>query len=193
MTKTSRNLFIMLMLSLLILSVLRYYYWKRQNLIYIEGGGDKQLVANLPNKHQSAELLAEIKRRLVKLINYCIETEPDNRSVKILKSRFKSDNVQETSENDSGTSYTIDKGEELHLCLRDKETRQLHDINILMFVSIHELAHVMSSSYGHNEEFARNFVFLLKKASQCGVYVPENYSKNEKNFCGIKVNSNPLF
>ena len=39
-----------------------------------------------------------------------------------------------------------------------------------MFVAIHELAHIMSKTYGHNDEFRENFIFLLDNASKCGIY-----------------------
>ena len=61
------------------------------------------------------------------------------------------------------TSYSLNKGEKIVFCLRSEETKQLHDINIIMFVAIHELAHVMSVTIGHNEEFYTNFRFLLQE------------------------------
>ena len=188
------NLGVILSVCILFWILLRQYNWKIQNLVYQKTeDNNTHIVADLPDKKQSAELLAEIKRRLIRLIEYCMKTYPNNDDVKLLKSRFQPDNVQETALNDSGTSYTIDKGSELHLCLRDKKTLKLHDINILMFVAIHELAHMMSTSYGHNREFSRNFTFLLEKAAESNVYVPENYKQNSRRFCGIEVNNSPLF
>jgi len=137
--------------------------------------------------------MAEIKKRMKQLISYCVTNFPDNENVKIMNERFQPNNIQETSITDSGTSYTIDKGKEMHLCLRDKSDMKLHDINILMFVAIHELAHVLSTSYGHNDEFGENFVFLLKQSIKIGIYNPVDYSQNPEEFCGMDVTSNPLF
>ena len=82
---------------------------------------------------------------------------------KILK-RF-NDSVVEANHEDNSTSYTINKGEEMHVCLREKDKHtKLHDMNTLMFVVLHELAHVMSDSVGHNKEFKDNFKFILNKA-----------------------------
>ncbi len=152
-----------------------------------------QIVAKSPDQAQSAQMLASIKKRLKYLINYCINKYPENERVKLLKDRFNSENIQETSFYDSGTSYTVDKGQELHLCLRNKENKRHHDINLLMYVSIHELAHIMSVSFGHNDEFGNNFKFLLEKAVECQVYQAEDYSQNPTTFCGVHVNNNPLF
>lgn len=174
--------------------ILVLFYFKRS---YNSNRGlikqNNEIIADAPNKEESIRLLNEIRYRSEKLINYCINTDPTNPNVQLLQQRFNPHNIQETSIHDSSTSYTIDKGEEVHLCLRDKKNLQHHDINILMFVSIHELAHIMSSSYGHNNEFDSNFKFLLQKAVECGVYSPENYNEQSKEFCGLTVSSSPLF
>ena len=61
-----------------------------------------------------------------------------------------------------------------------------------MFVALHELAHVASAGQGHGDEFKQNFVWILKYATQIGIYQSVDYaSKNEK-FCGEVINSNPL-
>lgn len=160
-----------------------------------DGNNEIQIVADAPNNEKSVQLLAEIKSRLRYLISYCIQNYPDNPNVRLLNERFDPNNVQEASLYESGTSYTIDKGKELHMCLRDKNSQHMrhHDINILMFVAIHELSHIMSVSYGHNVEFGENFKFLLEKAVECNVYVPENYAQNPVQFCGITVEASPLF
>ena len=150
-------------------------------------------LADAPNKHQSAELITEIKHRLRRLIDFCASQYSDYPNVRLLKDRFNPDNIRETALTDSATSYTVEKGQELHLCLRDKTTKRHHDINLIMFVAIHELGHVMSTSYGHNDEFSSNFIFLLRRATECGVYQPENYFAQPRDFCGITVNSTPLF
>jgi hypothetical protein len=80
------------------------------------------------------------------------------------------------------------------LCIRDKdENKNLHEHNLLMFVVIHELAHIMSKSIGHNNEFYNNFKFLLNEASTLGIYYPIDFKKNPEQYCGIEVNSNPYY
>ena len=87
----------------------------------------------------------------------------------------------------------LDKGQEIHLCLRDKgDGFNLHDINTLMFVALHELAHVASVKTGHGDEFKINFVWILKNATQIGIFKNVDYAKNNVKFCGEVINSNPL-
>lgn len=167
---------------------------KRRGLTsYKDSQSNTFIVAEAMDKDESARILKDIRSRLTRLIEYCIQKYPDDDAVQLLRDRFDPENVQETSLHDTGTSYTIDKGKELHLCLRDKKTKRHHNTNLLMFVAIHELAHVMSTSYGHNGEFAKNFKFLLEKAVECNVYSPEDYRKHPRTFCGIKVHHTPLF
>ena len=77
-------------------------------------------------------------------------------------------------------SYTINK-KRIHLCLKD-EKGDYYDKNMLMYVTIHELAHVKCSEVGHTDKFYTIFNELLDKASACGVY-----DKNKpliKDYCG---------
>jgi len=187
----------MLKIIILVVSVLLiigYLKFGATALTFTKASDEKfHLVRDLPDKDQAAEMLAEIKRRLGLLIDYCVNNFPQNPDVQLMKQRFKTQNIQETDSGDSGTSYTIDKGKELHLCLRNKEDTRLHQINILLFVAIHELAHIQSTSFGHNGEFGKNFVFLLKQATKIGIYKAIDYSKNPVKFCGIEVNASPIF
>lgn len=174
--------------------VLKYLIFNDNNLIYIKSKTDEDfhLVQNLPNKKKAANIMAIIKDRIELLLNYLKKNHRNDDRIKRLFNRYDEDNIQETNLNDSGTSYSIDKGEQVNLCLRSKKTQELHNINILMFVTIHELAHIMSKTYGHNQEFNNNFKFLLINAIKIGIYQNINYSKNKTNFCGMIVDNSPL-
>jgi hypothetical protein len=70
---------------------------------------------------------------------------------------------------------------------------KLIDINTLMFVALHELTHLMTESIGHKQEFWNNFKFMLKHASEEGIYDPVDYSKSPTDYCGLMIDDNPLF
>ena len=93
----------------------------------------------------------------------------------------------------NGTSYTVEKGEQLYMCLREKDTGKLHDINDIMFVAVHELAHMGNATWGHGSEFWDVFRFLLKEAAAAGILEPVDYSKTPMVYCGLSVNYNPLY
>ena len=70
------------------------------------------------------------------------------------------------------SAYTENK-EVITLCLTDPDTNQYYDINTIMYVALHELAHVVSSNQGHGDEFKKNFADLLKKGAELGIYDPK--------------------
>lgn len=67
-------------------------------------------------------------------------------------------------------SYTINK-KKVYLCLKD-ENGEYYDENMLMFVAIHELAHVICDEIGHTDKFQSIFQELLNKASDLQIYDP---------------------
>jgi len=153
----------------------------------------EHLVRNMPDKKEASNLLASVKKKLVFLCNDMEKEHPGDDRVTLLNGRFNPDNIMEKDRYSNYTSYSVNKGKQIILCLRSKdEKEELIDENTLTFVALHEIAHVMSKSVGHNEEFWNNFKFLLKEAIKRGLYNCTNYAKNPKKYCGIEVNDSPI-
>ena len=83
---------------------------------------------------------------------------------------------------EGNSSYSENK-EFMILCLVDPKTGRYYDINILTYVALHELAHMISSEYGHGEQFKKNFAQLLESAHQKGVYDPNQPIPSD--YCGL--------
>lgn len=81
------------------------------------------------------------------------------------------------------SSYTENKTT-IYICCKDPQTGAYYDDNILVYVCLHECAHVLSSKYGHDDQFKNIFKNLLTKAKQVGVY-DSRYSI-PRNYCGLK-------
>jgi hypothetical protein len=146
-----------------------------------------------PNRDYAANTLAKLIMSAKKLINNLTIKYPKKPEVIRLQEKFKPYNMQEAPHEDDSTSYTINKGQEVHLCIRQKnENKTFHSHNLLMFVMLHELAHIMSKSIGHNQEFMNNFKFLLEEARELGIYIPVNFKHNPAQYCGIEVSNNPI-
>lgn len=82
-------------------------------------------------------------------------------------------------------SATIDKSE-ISLCVTDPKTGLDYSINTLMYVALHEVAHVVTPANGedsHGPEFSKNFAKLLKLAVEKGVYNPRE--RIPSNYCAI--------
>ena len=89
------------------------------------------------------------------------------------------------------TAYNVNKGEEIAICIRDKNNKLLDDMNSCMFIIIHELSHIMTITEQHTPEFWDNMRQLLEKASECGVYKPVDYSKNPQYYCNQLIQETP--
>jgi predicted metal-dependent hydrolase len=149
-------------------------------------------VRDLPDKNQAANVLAKIKKNIYKLVNYLQENKdqfPKNLNyIKDLVSRTKSIIIMETGADEKYTSYTVNKGERIVFCLRAKLINTIHDLNTLMYVVIHELAHVGCPEFGHTPLFREIFKFLLIESVKINIYTPIDYRKYPKNYCGMEIN-----
>jgi hypothetical protein len=67
-------------------------------------------------------------------------------------------------------SYTINK-QKVYLCLKD-ENGKYYEMNMLIYVALHELAHVLCDEIGHTDKFKRIFEDLLIDAENKGIYNP---------------------
>jgi hypothetical protein len=85
---------------------------------------------------------------------------------------------------DGDSAFTENK-EVITLCLVNPETKKEYDLNTVMYVALHELSHVISTSQGHGDEFRNNFANLLKKATDLGIYDPRK--PIPASYCNVAV------
>ena len=159
--------------------------------------GKTYKVQNLPDKQSACDMMARIRKNLVSIVerfrddpNYK-QDEPYQRLVK----RFNPNNLEENDMDADSTSYSENKGEKIVVCLRDKTKKPeypLVDENTVMFVLIHEMAHLMTESTGHTPEFWTNFRKLLQDCVQLGVYTPVNYARFPVEYCGMTITDTPI-
>ena len=190
------NDIIKFLVTVVILIVIYMYIdTKNSNLIYVKSNIDNKmyLVRNVADKETAANLIASVRQKLEKLIDYLVKKYPKEDRCSRLKLKFQPDNIEESEQGSKYTSYSVNKGEKIVLCIRskDKEAR-LEDENILMFVSIHELGHLMTKSTGHTKEFWDNFKFLLKESIKLGIYTRNDFKNKPEKYCGTKITDSPL-
>jgi predicted metal-dependent hydrolase len=163
--------------------------------------GEQYLVRNLEDKDKAADTLSQIKSNLKKLSEYITEISNksnDERGIFIkeyinnINNKFDFIIFRESTDNSKFTSYSINKGEEIVFCLRSKNNDKIHDINELMYVAIHEIAHVGCPEIGHTPLFRRINKELLKYAIECGVYKYKDYNSSPEDYCGIELTNNIL-
>ena len=121
---------------------------QKPEVTYVKSTFDNQdyLVRNRDDKEEAAKLLGELNRRLKRIIAKVKDEADNNRctedrkiDIRRLQKNYNENNISE-SPNNKYTSYSINKGEKIVFCLREKnEAQTLHDINTITFVAIHEL------------------------------------------------------
>lgn len=156
-------------------------------------------VQDLPGKQKAAEMFAQVQANLRKVVEYYRQEEfSSDKPARLLVDRFDPKSIMENSVTSSDTSYSENKGEKIVLCIRDKTNPPeypLVDLNTVMFVTLHEMAHLMTESldaHKHTREFWANFRRLLEDASKIGVYTPVNYSRSPVPYCGMMITDSPL-
>jgi len=156
----------------------------------------KYLVRNMPDKFDAVKTLAFIEKMLYKLIkillydNECKTNKEMYSYVNTINDKLPSVEIQETPADSKYTSYSVNKGELLVFCLRSKETFKIHNINELLYVAIHEIAHIGCPEVGHTDLFFKINTYLLKKAINYNIYKYIDYSRNNKEYCGMILTTN---
>jgi hypothetical protein len=158
-----------------------------------------QRVQDLPGKDEAAERIAKVKQNIQKIVSLYKQDEyVSDKPTQLLVERYRPDSILENSVTSKDTSYSENKGQKIVICLRDKNDPPAYpfvDMNTVMFVVLHEMAHLMTaelSSGKHTPEFWANFRRLLEDASRIGIYTPVNYSKSPVDYCGMKITDSPL-
>lgn len=181
---------------LILVVVIGYYIYLNSKYVTIQVNNNKfQVEKNSPNRMDSLNLLIEVRKRLDKLIKYMEKHTPKDPKLPRLKRRFKETVLREANPtgDPSQTSYTINKGAAIVLCLRLNDTT-LVDINTLTYVAFHELTHIYSSSYHHTDEFWTNMAYMEKMAHKAGIYHSTDYTQTPTRYCGMTIKTNvPTF
>lgn len=176
--------------------VLMFFYVKGwySEVMYVTSSVDGRdyLVQRHPEQEKAADKLARMNASIERLILH-LKTHHANRDgVARLVERYSYRNVSQGTGDDDYTAYSVNKGERIVFCLRSKKTGKLVGDNVLMYVAVHELAHVYTTQVGHPKAFWDNFRFLLQEAVKIGAYKHVDYRKHPVEYCGVHVKSTIL-
>ena len=184
---------LVILFSIIIGSYYIINMYNEKDLVKITSSVDnkKYTVQIKEDSKEAADLIAKIKQRIITLIEHMENTFGiSDERVANLKNNFRPDRLKEGVSTPGYTSYSVNKGEQIVLCLRNKDS--LVDINTMMFVVLHEMAHLASVSIGHTEEFWNNFRWILEESINIGIYVKQDFEKKSVEYCGMDITSSPL-
>ena len=186
---------IILLLSIIII----YIYFNSNDVTYIEyfdapnNIKKKYLVRDVPDKDVAVKVLFNIETQLKKLVSLLMVDENVKKNtemydyIKTINEKLQSVEIQESSADSQYTSYSVNKGELLVFCIRSKKNFKIHDFNDLLYVAIHEIAHIGCTEVGHTDLFFKINEYLIKKAIEYDIYKYVNYSLHHKEFCGMEL------
>ena len=153
-------------------------------------------VRDLPDKQNAANLLAKLRLRLQTLMDSLAQTYPDKPQVQRLVKNFRAEPSRflESTPDAEHTSYSVNKGESVHFCLRQRDTQEeLVPEDVMVFVALHEMAHMITESIGHGPDFWNNFGWLLREAEQRQLYKPQDFKSHPVLYCGVSITDSPRY
>ena len=167
-----------------------YHYYSKIETIVSTVDNKEYEVQIKEDAQEAADLIAQIRQKLVLIVDHLVKSYPDEDRSQRMKSNFRPDNIKEGIDDPKYTSYSINKGEKIVLCLRTNN--KLMDLNTMMFVVLHELAHICTESIGHTEEFWTNFKWILEESINIGIYKKQDFKLNNVEYCGMTITDSPL-
>lgn len=186
-----------ILIAVIIIIIYLFLFHNKKNIILIEGrDNNKYLVYNDTDKNNSAMLLSDVINNMFKIKNYLhenINKYPDfNEYIEQLYRNLHKDRslIYENDPNSKLTSFSINKGEEIAFCLKSKKTKKLHELNLIMYVALHEMAHIACPEIGHGDLFKKIFKFLTEIAIELKLYKLDDYENNPVEYCGMMLASN---
>ena len=185
-----------ILIGLILILIYIFLFINRNDVIYVETkSGTKFLVHKDNMTREKGELLSQIVQNMYILRNHLIKNKNNMKEYKEYIEQLETNftdtrtEVHETDPESDLTSFSINKGEEVSFCLRSKNSKKLHDINLLMYVAIHEMAHFACPEVGHGELYKKIFKKFIEEAIKIGIYNYVNYESNPVEYCGMILSS----
>lgn len=192
MNLTDALLLTCVVLGVMLLWVIGRTPLKEGRIPITASNGKVYVVRNTTGATSTAEALARLDEKLRILVSLLEKSAASRASERLpmvnrIKERFNGTSMSEGVVDKRFTSYTVNKGDEIVMCMRSRDGRDhLYEDNKLFGVAVHELAHVGSIHVGHGPEFKDNFAWILDEAVAAGLYkrILEPFQ-----YCGITVGS----
>jgi hypothetical protein len=187
------KLLIAIIILIIILSVFYWFNYKNMTFLLSPIDNHYYMVRDLPDKYIAVNMLSTLRKNILTFIEY-LNSKKDNEYkeyepyITQLTTRMKGVVISENKEHTYTTSYSVNKGEELVFCLRSKKVwDKFHDINVLMYVVLHEISHIACPEYGHTDLFKKIFAFFTKIAIELKQYTYINFTAKPEEYCGIYI------
>jgi hypothetical protein len=167
-----------------------YNYYSKLTKIKSTFDSREYYVQDKDDALEAANLIGQIREKIITLIEHLKKSYPNDERTQRLSNNYRENSLKEGVSDPRYTSYSVNKGEEIVLCIRNKD--KLMELNTMIFVVLHELSHLASESIGHTDEFWTNFRWILEESINIGVYKHQEFNKKSIEYCGMSITSSPL-
>ena len=191
---TKRLSFIEYFVIIMILVVLGVFIYTHidTEVEYVRSNVDGRvyLVQSLPDKQQAADMLASINADIIALIKHMQQKMPGEEMTQLLYKNYNPDAVSEGSPDSGYTSFSVNKGEKLVICIRhNDQDKTFVQKNVIMYPVFHEVSHLACKEIGHTPLFWQTFKIILQEAINIGLYTKIDFKSRPEPYCGIKITS----
>ena len=184
-----------------ILCIIIFYKYIYDGTDYIKSNIDNKYyrVRSTKGKEEKADLLAIMNTKLNLIVNTLSKSEhlSNGNIQRLIQNWNKGVSIKEIGKMESDAAYVINK-QYMSFCLPENTSKTLDNLNLMTYVGIHELAHIMSNETGHGDEFIQNFEFLLNHAKtlnyydpiikkEIPIYIQLNKLNTADNYCGVSL------
>lgn len=179
--------------------IVLYFKNARNNMTYVKSDIDDNfyLVRDVIDKQQAANTLAKMRQNIYTLSDHLYSHNNDDSMkdykeyITRLHDRVRHIDIVESTQDSIYTSYSVNKGEQIVFCLRSRRNiNKLHDINLMMYVVLHEISHVACPIYdNHGPLFKKIFAFITNNAVNLGIYNKIDFEHHNEEYCGLNITS----
>jgi len=187
-----------IIIVLIVLIIYLLYSLNNNGLVRANFNGETFDVQEHPDKETAVELLKKLRDNLLIIAQKSLERATSENNADYQKYITKIVNklngvlIREVEKDSPYTSYSVNKGEELVFCLRNKKTHVFYDYNKILYVAVHEIAHIGCPEIGHTKLFFELNRYLLETAKRNDMYTFIDYNKTPEEYCGIQIFTNVL-
>jgi hypothetical protein len=196
-----KNIKTPILILLGVIGIIMFYRYVYDGTDYIKSNidGKSYRVRSSKGKEEKADLLAIMHTKLNLIVNSLKNsTYSTNGNIQRLVQNWeKGVSIKEIGKMETDAAYVINK-QYMSFCLPEDTAKTVDNLNLMTYVGIHELAHIMSNETGHGDEFIQNFEFLLNYAKtleytdpilkeKMPVYIQLNKLNTADNYCGVSL------
>ena len=192
---------LLFLIFIIFIIIIVFFKITNPNMTFIKSDIDNNfyMVRNLEDKQTASNVIAYNRNKMIKFITYLDKNKNTkykeySHYIDRLVDKIIDLNIVENNGDGNGTSYSVNKGDELVLCLRSKiEKNKIHDNNLIFYVILHELSHIASPLYedehnNHGPIFKKIFSFLVNVAIENNFYTKIDFGSNSVEYCGMYIN-----